>query len=166
MNKIFLLFLFLVFHVFSYGQSAGEFVSYEKSGESLIIQGTKGVLKIQAITAEIFKVQLLDSKTSIAYDSSYTVSLKSSSPINQITESSTSVQLLFEKCALVINKKPLSVALKSGDEIKIKLPNVALKNPMPSFFRVRPLIFVALISLVCTGFSSTWCPCGMSLAEL
>ncbi|MEO6686133.1 MAG: TIM-barrel domain-containing protein [Dyadobacter sp.] len=120
MTKLFLLFLFLVFHISSYGQSAGDFVSYEKSGESLIIHGTKGVLKIQAITPEIFKVQFLNSKTSVAYDSSYTVNLKSIAPINQIVESSTSIQLLFEKCALVINKKPLSVALKSGDEIKIK----------------------------------------------
>ncbi|MCF2444442.1 T9SS type A sorting domain-containing protein [Dyadobacter sp. CY345] len=120
MNK-FYWFLFLIFfYDSSYGQSAGNFVGYEKSGESLIVQGTSGVLKIQAITSEIFKVQFLNSKTSLAFDSSYTVNLKSNIGFDKISESNNSIQLLFQNCSLEINKIPLSIALKSGNEVKIE----------------------------------------------
>ena len=120
MNKLYLSFFWAVFYVSSYGQSAGDFVSYEKSNGSFIIQGTKGVLKLQAVTDEIFKVQFLDSKTSTPFDSSYSVNLKSSIPFNNVVESANSIQLQFEKCLLEINKVPLSIALKSGTEVKIK----------------------------------------------
>jgi len=120
MTKPYWLLFLILFYNFSYGQSAGNFVSYEKSGESLIIEGTGGALKVQAITPEIFKVQFLTSKASQAYDSSYSVSLKSITPFETVVESNNKIQLLFENCLLEINKTPLTIALRSGDELKIK----------------------------------------------
>ena len=120
MTKLYFLVFFLCIRFSLCAQSAGNFVSFEKLQESLIIQGTTGVLKIQVYTSEIFKVQFSNSKNTGSLDSSYSVNFKPSFLIDQISETSNSLVLKFEKCSLEINKFPLSVALKSGDEIKIQ----------------------------------------------
>ena len=76
MTKLYFLVFFLCIRFSLCAQSAGNFVSFEKLQESLIIQGTTGVLKIQVYTSEIFKVQFLNSKNTGSLDSSYSVNFK------------------------------------------------------------------------------------------
>jgi len=140
MNRLYLLILGVIWCISASGQSAGDFVSYEKSRESIIIQGTKGVLKVQAVTPEIFKVQFLNSKSSPAYDSSYSVALKSTIPIEKVVESQNNIQLLFETCLLEITKTPLTIALKSGNELKIREDQGIryLKDSVFISFKINP----------------------------
>ena len=105
------------------GQGVGNYVSYEKKGSNLTVHGTKGDLLITVFTPDIYKVQVLQSPGSGYLDSSYSVNLKPSYVIDQVIETSSNIQLLFEKSTLEISKVPLQVALKKGNEVKIKSDN-------------------------------------------
>lgn len=110
--------LLLVSHV-AFSQGAGDFVKYEKKGTDLIIYGTKANLLLQSFSPNIFKVQWLK-PAQTPFDSSYCVVLKPQNLINQVSESTKTIELTFEKCVLEITKFPIQIALKSGNQIKIK----------------------------------------------
>lgn len=138
--KYFLVLLLLVVCKLSFGQGAGNFVSFEKDKGGIIIQGTKGVLKIQTFSSEIFKIQVLPSKNAPSLDSSYSVILPPATAALNIVETKDNIEIRSEKCSLLIDKFPLNVALKSGNEVKIKETRgyVQTKDSVNFLFNINP----------------------------
>ncbi|MCF0064041.1 T9SS type A sorting domain-containing protein [Dyadobacter chenwenxiniae] len=138
--KYFLILLFVVAGKLSFGQGAGNFVSYETANGSIEIHGTKGVLRIQMFSPEIFKVQALPSKNAPGLDSSYSVILPPSTAALNIVETKNNIEIRSEKCALVVDKFPINVALKSGNEVKIKETRgfVQTKDSVSFLFDINP----------------------------
>ena len=115
-SSLLVLLLFVSNAVFS--QTVGNFVKYEKKGADLLIQGTAGSLLVQAFSPDIFKVQVLKPNQA-RFDSSYCVSLKPTGTIGQISETAQTLVIPFEKCTIEINKNPLRLSLKVGNQTKI-----------------------------------------------
>lgn len=138
--KYFLVLLFVVAGKLSFGQGAGNFVSYEKGKGSISIQGSKGVLLIQSFSPEIFKVQMLPAKNAPGLDSSYSVILPPSTAVLNIVETKDNIEIRTEKCTLAIGKFPLNVALKSGNAVKIKETRgfVQAKDSVSYLFNINP----------------------------
>lgn len=138
--KYFFVLLFLLFSKLSFGQGAGNFVSYETAKGSMDIQGTKGVLRIQMFSPEIFKVQNLPFKNAPALDSSYSVILPPATAALNIIESKDAIEIRSEKCTLVVVKSPLNVALKSGNVVKIAETRgfVQTKDSVSFLFNINP----------------------------
>jgi oligosaccharide 4-alpha-D-glucosyltransferase len=117
-------YLFVLFFVFinmlSFGQGAGDFVSFQKSEHTILIQGTKGILKITAFNSGVFKVQTLTTQNSPFLDSSYSVVLKPSYSLGNVEDTKISLLIKTDQCTLEINKFPLTVALKSNTTTKIR----------------------------------------------
>lgn len=120
MKYKYLFVLILAFIQFaSFGQGAGDFVSFQQSKQTFLLRGSRGVLKITTLTSEIFRVENIVNGTT-GLDSSYTVVLPAAYIADEVTETKTSILISLDKCVLEINKFPLSVALKSGLEVKIR----------------------------------------------
>jgi oligosaccharide 4-alpha-D-glucosyltransferase len=138
--KYFFVLLLIVVSKLSFGQGAGNFVSYEKGKGSVSIQGSKGVLLIQTFSPEIFKVQALPAKNAPGLDSSHSVILAPSTAALDIVETKDNIEIRSEKCMLVIDKFPLNVALKSGNEVKIKETRgfVQTKDSVSFLFNINP----------------------------
>jgi oligosaccharide 4-alpha-D-glucosyltransferase len=100
-------------------QIVGNFVKYEKNNADLLIQGTSGSVLIQAFSSDIFKVQTL-LPNQARFDSSVCVNMKPAGKIGQITETAQKLIIPFEKCVLEVNKNPLRVSLKVGNQVKIE----------------------------------------------
>lgn len=124
----------------SFGQGAGNFISYEKDKAGLVILGTKGVLKVQAFSSEIFKIQVLPSKNAPGLDSSYSVILPPSTAALNIVETKDNIEIRSGKCTLLIDKIPLNVASKSGNEVQIKETGgfVQTKDSVSYTFNINP----------------------------
>ncbi|NIJ55723.1 TIM-barrel domain-containing protein [Dyadobacter arcticus] len=117
--KYFFVLIFCLQSIASFGQGAGDFISYQKLQQTLLIRGSRGNLKITTFTRDIFRIETIPSGKT-ALNSSYTVVLLPSYVPDNIIETKTAILINLEKCTLEINKFPLSVALKDGNEIKIK----------------------------------------------
>lgn len=122
-NKYLLALIFLLTGPYSHGQGSGDFVSFRQSPTSLTIQGTKGIMTVQVPAEGIFKIQTILSGTGVAGDSSYTIAPNPLTPLPPITETAGLLSIRFGKSALEITKKPLSITLLSGTEIKIRESN-------------------------------------------
>lgn len=138
--KYFLVLIFVVAGKLSLGQGAGNFVSFEQGKGAIVIQGTKGVLKVQMFSPEIFKVQVFPAKNAPGLDSSYSVILPPSNTALTIVETKDNIEIRSEKCALVVAKFPLNVALKSGNEVKIRETRgfVQTKDSVSYTFSINP----------------------------
>ncbi|SKB99786.1 TIM-barrel domain-containing protein [Dyadobacter psychrophilus] len=138
--KYFFVLIFVLAGKLSFGQGAGNFISYEKGKGSLTIQGTRGTMYIQSFSPEIFKIQLLPSKSSPSLDSSFSVVLPPLSEIQSTIETSNSIEIRSGKCTLVIDKFPLNVALKSGNDITIKETRgfVQTRDSVSFLFSINP----------------------------
>ncbi|TLU98877.1 TIM-barrel domain-containing protein [Dyadobacter luticola] len=116
----YLVVLFFVLNaVVSFGQGAGNFISFQKNQHDILLRGSKGTLKITTYTPDIFRVEtVLSENTSL--DSSYTVVLAPTYIPDKVSETSTSLSIALGNSVLEVNKNPLSVALKSGNQVKIR----------------------------------------------
>lgn len=101
-----------------FSQSAGSYVSVSETTKGLRIKGTTGDLFIQQFSPSIFKVQLLKSGQA-SFDSSACVVLKPQEFTQKINENLSKIEIFTNKSTLEINKNPLRVSLKSGNETKI-----------------------------------------------
>jgi oligosaccharide 4-alpha-D-glucosyltransferase len=119
LKYLFLTFIFPFLSNKISAQTVGNFVKYEKNNADLLVQGTSGSLLIQAFSSDIFKVQTL-SPNQARFDSSTCVSMKPAGRIGQITENTQKLIIPFEKCTLEVNKNPLRVSLKVGNQTKIE----------------------------------------------
>lgn len=118
LNKYFLALLLWLTGVSAFAQGAGDFVSFQKSATTLTIQGTTGILKIQAPDQGIFKIQTITGGANS--DTSYTVSLRTLINLPDVNTTTGSLLLDFGKCDIEITKKPLKVALRAAGKTKIR----------------------------------------------